>query len=731
MQIDENLKKSQALLNQYRESLGRSRLLLQKHYFPRAVELAPDSGHDHYLLGLSLARIGQEEDAIATFRRAGELLEQQGKIELAVESYQEMLKLASNGDISFKLGMLHAQCGQFSEALTQYQQALQSQSRNPENYAKLAVILVKQGLEEEVFNCHQECYQKLETNDELIRAYHQFGLLLYQEGLVGEAVKCFQAPGVKSSGKWKIYQDIWDDLNQKDISTVGDWSYPTEIPLEGVAECFSNNSNYRVMTLDSLSESDKIYLEKNGLYLLYLELLRHQNFSLEQILIKSFDESHEILNNKLNITGYKFANYHYEQSLVETGYIYAFCPLSGKILRSNQSFVINHRDLDGKQRFDLQGFCYRFVGEEVFYVMTGHIFGYILLVYFPKMELIINLNAYHLTDSSYRPVENMNKLKSYMVTCWQDVKSYIASPSPKQVVDVIGLQFNMGHHFWQDLTGIHVLHKNDLLHKLDKVLVGPGDYFSAKDVFPEIPPEKFVEVEDVWQVFQNVVAHNCVALRVNGYFIEEDLAHRVFSGGIKQSSESFLQEVEKAKQHFPLILIWIRSHFRVWLSQVEGFANIINHLAAEFPNLGIIFDGWGSKRTYDESTAIEIKRVNETIENILPLITQDIYIYNSNGSMNYEKAVWSKAIDCYIAAAGSGLTFPIWIGGKPGVVYGTNYDRETFTRCEFSAAVRENAVDAIPLLPDMFDSNGWISEYDMDWQIIYDEIVQIIREISP
>ncbi|MCW6050391.1 tetratricopeptide repeat protein [Lyngbya sp. CCAP 1446/10] len=692
-----------------------------------AMEIAPESGYNAYVLGLALTRIGQEEEALAVFHRAVELLEQQAKVELTILSYQEMLKLSSNGDIFFKLGMLLAQCGRFAEALTAYEQALQSPSGKPEDYAKLAVILVQQGFGEEVFNCGQ----KLERTNDLIKLYQELGLLLYQEGLVTEAVRFFQqVPGVKTSGKWKIYQDIWDDLNQKDVLAAGDWNYPTEIELEEVAKYFANISNYRVMTLDSLSESDKDYLEKHGLYLPYLKLFINKTFSLEQILIKSFDDSPEILGKKINLAGYGSCDFSYEQSLIETGYIYSFCPFSGKILRSNQSLVINHRDLDDKQRFDLHGFCYRFVGEEVFYLMTGHVFGYILLIYFPKLDLIININAYHLADFSYKPVENMNKLKSYMVTCWKQVKSYIASPHVKQVVDVIGLQFNMGHYFWQDLVGIHVLCKNGLLHKLDKILVGPGDYLRAKDVFPEIPSEKFVEVEDVLQVFKTVVANNYVALKVNGIFIEEDLATKVYQGGIKQSSNVFLQEVEKAKKHFPLILIWIRSHSRVWLSQVEGFANIINTLAAEFPNLGIIFDGWGSKKTYEEGTAREIERVNETIHKILPLITQDVYIYNSNGSMNHQKVVCSRLIDCYIASHGSALTFPVWIGGKPGVVHGTPYDKEQFSKCEFSGIFRENVVDAIPLLPDVFDSNGWVNEYDMDWRRIYEEVVKIIRGLS-
>ncbi len=154
-----------------------------------AMEIAPESGYNAYVLGLALTRIGQEEEALAVFHRAVELLEQQAKVELAILSYQEMLKLSLNGDIFFKLGMLLAQCGRFAEALTAYEQALQSQSRKPENYAQLAVILVQQGFGEEVINYYHQVFQQ---KPEGAKHYHNLGIILSQEGRLDDAIEMYR-----------------------------------------------------------------------------------------------------------------------------------------------------------------------------------------------------------------------------------------------------------------------------------------------------------------------------------------------------------------------------------------------------------------------------------------------------------------------------------------------------------------------------------------------------------
>jgi len=408
----------------------------------------------------------------------------------------------------------------------------------------------------------------------------------------------------------------------------------------------------------------------------------------------------------------------YQENIVETGYIYTVCPLSGKILRTNQSFFIHHMNA-------IPLGIYRFVGKQVFYlVFTGFPFQ-VIEIYFPNQSLIINFS-----NNPHLALNNtivLSEFKALAVTYWRQVKHYIGDNQKKPVANVLGWMSNWGHYIWNELSYMQYYYNQKKLGKINKFLVKSNRGFSIDDIYPEVQTV-FLETGD--QLFKEILEQNVFALRIADVLqIKEEFADRLYHACQGKCTQNFLEQVNQAKKHFPLILIWIRSHYRVWLSQTEGIANIINRLSAEFPNLGIIFDGWGRGESYDQSVTIEIERVNETIQQILPLIDQEIYIYNSNGSINFEKAVWSRAIDFYIAPPGSNLTFPIWIGGKQGVVHGSNLSQDEFVTHHWSSALRENAVDAVALQPDEVDSEKPIVyNYNMDWQRIYDEIVNLIRQ---
>ncbi|CAD5942374.1 hypothetical protein [Planktothrix agardhii] len=536
-------------------------------------------------------------------------------------------------------------------------------------------------------------------------------------------------------------RQIWDDLNQIHLSqsSIINDNYSTNLNPEDVEACLIMSADYRVINLENPNNTERKYLEEMGVSIFHLEQLATDDFALEQTYINSFsDAPTDLLGKRINLTPVS-----YQQSLVETGYFYSLSPFTGKTIRSNQSFVINHRKPHkNKSGIELQGFFYRFVDQEVqevFYIMTGAHYGSRYLVYFPKNETIINLNLIQLL----KPVESINKLKSYMVICCKDVKSYIATTKKKQVVDVIGLGFNLGHYLWQDLSGLHVLYKNGILDKLDKILVGPGDYFRTQDVFPEIPPEKFVEVEDVWQVFQTAMANNYVALRVNGIFIEEELTQRVIYAARKNCSDQFLREVETAKQKcFPLLGIQIRARNsrRSWLSQVEATANLINQLYVDFPDLGIVFDGWsvtGKEDTSDICWSM-INDEKSVVSDIVALISDGIPVYSAIGATTYETTTWwYQAIDLYTASIGSGLTYSSWLANKPGVVHG-NALTYSYADQICSSSCRENLLPQVLVpqeyirdVPDnSYDTDWENTNYYCDWKVIYDELIKLLNTIK-
>ncbi len=621
-------------------------------------------------------------------------------------------------------GILLARENRIKEALNIYKKGLQIIPQNRTELLALALILVQMGHIDSLLNCYKNT---LKLSSELIRECHELGMFLAEQGLLKEGLICLKnTPQIPNDSKWVIYEKIWDDLNQLNPSTSCNCNDPTDINREDVAECFTNSSRYRLITVGNISESDQKYLEQVGILLAYIELMVQDRFSLEQIYINSFIDTRELLAERLHLTSPS-----YQQSLIETGYVYTICPWSGKVLRSNQSFVINHQEHPAKQRgHDLQGFCYRFLGNEVFYLMVGCPNGEKLFAYFPRCELIINFSP-NLVGFA-QPVPSVNKLKSYMVCSWSKVINYISTPD-KQVVDVIGLGFNIGHYLWQDLVGIHVLLENEMLHKLDRVLTGPGDYFSSKDIFPEIPPDKFIEVEDVRDVFEKVIENNYVALRVNGIFIKEQLIDRIRQVSYQKCSPEFLQKVEEAKkQCFPLLGFQIRAKNsrRIWLSQVEGIANIINHLYADYPKLGIVFDGWSITGKEDESSSCwsMIDAEKATMDDIVAAIPGEVPVYSAIGATTFQTTVWHQNIELTIAPLGAGLLYPSWIANNPTVVHASTLILKNFQIAATSATYRENIIPPT-LISCEYITDHQDNDYECNWQRIYSEVTNILRNL--
>ena len=683
----------------------------------QAVELAPESGHDHYLLGLALTRICQEEDANPTFRRAGELLEQQGKLELAIAAYQKALQSSSDSDLSFKLGMIHAQCGQFPEALTQYQQALQNQPKEPEKYAKLAVILVQQGLGEQVITCYHQVFQ---NKSETAKHYYNLGLIFSQQGLADAAVACFRQAPQKHPSEQEVYDSIWRGLNQLGPLTEDNHYYPAEINPELTEAHFNHTSQYKVLLFNNLTDDEKNWLEQAGFSLAYLETMSKDDISLEELYINGFADCDEIKLSRKYLT----RTFNAYQSMVQTGYIYTLCPMTGTIVRSNQSFHIHYYG-------DFQNFIYRFVSQEVFYLIIGHWGGIKLSLYVPSKDLVI-----WFYKDTWVGEHIVNKLKAFMVSNWQKVKSYISSTERKPVAVTYGHISNISHYLWNEVTGIQYLAINNSLEKVDIFLVQPYDYYNIGEMF-SVSKNKIVDIANNTHLSQEILDNNYFAMRVTDNWVTEELAQRIYNHSLVLCSknQTLLLHLEESRKCFPLIWLTIRTHRRVWLSQVEGFASIINEIYQSYPNLGIVFDGWGIMGNYreDPRDVCMIDQENQVVTQIKNLISSEIPTYNIIGLTNFDKAVWANNIDMYIQPEGTGLTHVTWISNKPGVIFS---HKQAMGQKWHWFSYRENAIEPV-LIKDEYligsaqDRNLHHHEnFDCNWQGIYIEALTIIKQLK-
>ena len=601
------------------------------------------------------------------------------------------------------------------EAVNCYHRAIELYPNHHSSYYRLAEIFTKQG-----------------KHEEALVLYHQLSLKLAEEGEMVEAVACFQQATHPPLHEGKIYEILWRGLNQLAPLEASDSYYSTDLKPEVIEHYFSQTSQYTIMNLSGLTEEDKAFLEKEGFLLTNLQLIAKDNLNLEEIYINYFsDDANSRLSQQLSKqTNYQFIYQShlnqpniYQQSIVETGYIYSVCPVSGQVIRSEQSFY----DVAW-----LPMMSYRFVGTEIYYLIVGHFWGPKMFIYFPRFELIIHLNPF--VQGSEQAI--INRLKGSMVSCWQQSLKYISKPQKKGVVAILGLLTNIGHYFWNEVTGLQFLSDNGLLHKLDKILIEPNEYFNIGDAFPEIA-DKIIRITDKRSMFKAIIENNCLAVRVDNVFVRETLAARIYEGSLKRCHPKFLAEVDRAKNHFPLLWFGIRSHDKSWVSQVEGIVNIIKSLAVDYPNLGVVFDGWSRIEREDERGELMIAKDKETEQEILEILPPDIQTYSTIGSMSYEKVVWAYAIDLYVIPLSSGSTAVSWIANKPGVMH-ANTSINTEPLREQVTYSRENAVTPVfvpvECIVDQEASPYILSvscqNYDFDWRIVYNETLKIINSLN-
>lgn len=367
-------------------------------------------------------------------------------------------------------------------------------------------------------------------------------------------------------------------------------------------------------------------------------------------------------------------------------------------------------------------------------------------MYFPRIECIVDLhNKSQVTSFN---IDALHDWKADWVTNWTIIHNYIFKENQdKSIAGVVGISENIGHHVWNDLSRIMETYNAGNLQKIDRFLVTGTEFFGDIDeIFPEIPSEKIQRIDTLegkGGASKEILEHNYFALRLAGSCVQEELAKRIHQVCLKKCSLETIAKIEEAKNKlFPIIWINIRTHNRYWVSQIEGIANILNHLAVDYPNIGVVFDGvsliGNEKRPLTQQEEVWNKAEKVAIEQILALISEKNFpVYNNIGCMMYESIVWAGAVDFYISAFTGGIAKVTWVANKPGIFHtnkewmkkpqvalpGTGFDRENAVVATF---VPKNCIADI----DGSGDSPMHNNYDLDWRVIYDESVKIISQLK-
>jgi protein O-GlcNAc transferase len=121
----------------------------------------------------------------------GSIFEQQGKLDAAVESYQQALRLKPDyAEVHYNLGNVLKKQGLLEAALESYQRALQFQPNYAQAHNNLGNIFQQQGLLDAALKSYQ---QALNIKPDYAQACDNLGNVFLQKGKLEEAVESFLA----------------------------------------------------------------------------------------------------------------------------------------------------------------------------------------------------------------------------------------------------------------------------------------------------------------------------------------------------------------------------------------------------------------------------------------------------------------------------------------------------------------------------------------------------------
>jgi tetratricopeptide (TPR) repeat protein len=668
--------------------------------YRRAITLDTHNSESYYGLGECLTKLGQLEEAISAYRQAFQLIQAKK---------------------NFELGMLLLQQQRFDQALSCYQKALELRPVAADTYSELAIGLVRYGLINKVISSLSKALPP--NNDNSINYYHQLAVQLSEKGLIAEAIIVFKIAEKKIS-PGEIYEQIWKGLNGLSPLDEANPNYHREIDPDAAESYFAAGSKYRYIDVTTdINEDDKIFLTNAGLSMPYLRLMHLDQIYLEEIYINNWSYNPKIQLDKDE----RWWGHPHQKSIVETGYIYSVCPFTGRIIRTDQSVGFYHAFSEHP------AIIYRFLSQEVFYVFYGTWIAEKTVIYLPKFDLILRVGKGYFFDGNTNYYERINRLKAELVSCWKNLIHYISRKDRKNLTLMTGWSRNIGHHLFNELEALNCLVSKDLLNKIDKFFIRDYNYYDLEDIF-ELDPDRILDTSGCTyrDSLNQILAHNCfvVGLRSN-HGVTENLVQKISKISSRKCSEEVWQEIRSSKKHFPLLCVLIRSHNRVWVSQVEGVANIIQSLHSDFPNLGVVFHGWSLPKHPDSRVWSGIEMDQVLVEKIRALIPSSIPTYSAIGRTLHESIMWAHTIDVFVGTLGSGLTYLVWIANKQGVFHG---NKLVLTEFSYGSTdkFRENCVPVsfIPVNSVHDYGTHTNDNYDVDWQVVYNELLPILQQLS-
>jgi hypothetical protein len=209
--------------------------------------------------------------------------------------------------------------------------------------------------------------------------------------------------------------------------------------------------------------------------------------------------------------------------------------------------------------------------------------------------------------------------------------------------------FRPYHFFYDIMPAVVSLNDNKLLSDIPQIFTSPGSIFTnLDDVFDTSPPLVHVLPKQIRQrVLENDEFHCHIG--VNFPKVPHALNNRLDSL-LRQAARTKYPQPANPQGARNLRLWWgVTGQKRSWVEQVEGTALILVQLAAEYPAMEVIFDGWTSPTDPSSGDEREVAADEAVVAQILARMKSTISTRSVIGKSSLEKIAIGMTCDAFVA----------------------------------------------------------------------------------
>ncbi len=146
--------------------------------------------------------------------------------------------------------------------------------------------------------------------------------------------------------------------------------------------------------------------------------------------------------------------------------------------------------------------------------------------------------------------------------------------SEHSVALVSGVLTNLGHYFWNDISGVEWLLRNEALERVDAIYTTANPWISLTEIFADELPCPVLELSSPTEMFLRLVNDRRLPVRPTATAIDRALAARVHRAAQRLAARGGTGLADRlniavSSSKF-IFFVNLRVHNKAWLEQVAG-----------------------------------------------------------------------------------------------------------------------------------------------------------------